>query len=296
MKILITGANGLLGQHLVKLLLDTTTHEIIATSKSEPRGIIQSSRIHYYSLDITDGMEVNLLIDKIGPDVVVHCAALTQVDECEQNPIKAWEVNVTATRFIVDAAKKINAFFVFISTDFVFDGMSGPYKESDILNPVSYYGSTKVAAEKAVAESGLQYAIIRTCLLYGNILFGNRSNIITWVKDNLKNGQQIKVVSDQMRTPTYVEDLAKGVLLVVEKRTTGLFHISGKDFLSPYEMAMSTAAYLNLDATLIQKVNADVFVQAAKRPVVTGFLIEKAKMQLGFEPLSFTEGIKKMLN
>ena len=296
MKILITGANGLLGQHLVKLLLDTTTHEIIATSKSEPRGIIQSSRIHYYSLDITDGMEVNLLIDKIGPDVVVHCAALTQVDECEQNPIKAWEVNVTATRFIVDAAKKINAFFVFISTDFVFDGMSGPYKESDILNPVSYYGSTKVAAEKAVAESGLQYSIIRTCLIYGNILFGNRSNIITWVKDNLENGQQIKVVSDQMRTPTYVEDLAKGVLLVVEKRATGLFHISGKDFLSPYEMAMSTAAYLNLDATLIQKVNADVFVQAAKRPVVTGFLIEKAKMQLGFEPLSFTEGIKKMLN
>ena len=296
MKILITGANGLLGQHLVKLLLDTTAYEIIATSKSEPRGIIQNSRLHYYSLDITDGMEVNLLLDKIGPDVVVHCAALTQVDECEQNPIKAWEVNVTATRFIVDAAKKINAFFVFISTDFVFDGMSGPYKESDILNPVSYYGSTKVAAEKAVAESGLQYAIIRTCLLYGNILFGNRSNIITWVKDNLENGQQIKVVSDQMRTPTYVEDLAKGVLLVVEKRATGLFHISGKDFLSPYEMAMSTAAYLNLDATLIQKVNADVFVQAAKRPVVTGFVIEKAKTELGFEPLSFMDGIKKMLN
>ena len=296
MKILLTGANGLLGQHLVKLLLDTTTHEIIATSKSEPRGIIQSSRIHYYSLDITDGMEVNLLIDKIGPDVVIHCAALTQVDECEQNPIKAWDVNVTATRFIVDAAKKINSFFVFISTDFVFDGMSGPYKESDILNPVSYYGSTKVAAEKAVAESGLQYAIIRTCLLYGNILFGNRSNIITWVKENLENGQQIKVVSDQMRTPTYVEDLAKGVLLVVEKRATGLFHISGNDFLSPYEMAMSTAAYLNLDATFIQKVNADVFIQAAKRPVVTGFVIEKAKTELGFEPLSFMDGIKKMLN
>ena len=285
-----------MGQHLVKLLLDTTAHEIIATSKSEPRGIIQNSRLHYYSLDITEGMEVNLLIDKIGPDAIVHCAALTQVDECEQHPIKAWEVNVTATRFIVDSAKKVNAFFVFISTDFVFDGMSGPYKESDTLNPVSYYGSTKVAAEKAVAESGLQYAIIRTCLLYGNILFGNRSNIITWVKENLENGQQIKVVSDQMRTPTYVEDLAKGVLLVIEKKAAGLFHISGKDFLSPYEMAMSTAAYLNLDATLIQKVNADVFVQVAKRPVITGFVIDKAKTELGYEPLSFVEGIKKMLN
>lgn len=296
MKILLTGANGLLGQHLVKLLLDTTAHEIIATSKSEPREIMQNSRLHYYSLDITDGMEVNLLIDKMGPDAIIHCAALTQVDECEQNPIKAWDVNVTATRFIVDAAKKVNAFVVFISTDFVFDGMSGPYKESDALNPVSYYGSTKVAAEKAVAESGLHYAIIRTCLLYGNILFGNRSNIITWVKNNLENGQQIKVVSDQMRTPTYVEDLAKGVLLVIEKKATGLFHISGKDFLSPYEMAMTTAAYLNLDATLIEKVNADVFVQAAKRPVITGFVIEKAKTELGFEPLSFMDGIKRMLN
>ena len=241
MKILITGANGLLGQHLVKLLLDTTSHEIIATSKSEPRGIIQNNRLHYYSLDIINGLEVNLLIDKLRPDTIIHCAALTQIDECEQNPIKAWEVNVTATRFLVDAAKKINAFFIFISTDFVFDGMAGPYKEGDTLNPVSYYGSTKVAAEKAVAESGLQYATIRTCLLYGNILYGNRSNIISWVKENLENEQQIKVVSDQMRTPTYVEDLAMGVLLVAEKKAAGLFHISGKDFLSPYEMALSTA-------------------------------------------------------
>ena len=295
MKIIITGANGLLGQHLVKLLLDTTTHEIIATSKSEPRGIVQNSRLHYYSLDITDGLEVDLLIEKLQPDTIIHCAALTQIDECEQNPIKAWEVNVTATRFLVDAAKKINAFFIFISTDFVFDGVGGPYKEGDTLNPVSYYGSTKVAAEKAVAESGLQYATIRTCLLYGNILFGNRSNIISWVKENLENGQQIKVVSDQMRTPTYVEDLAKGILLVAEKKAVGLFHISGKDFLSPYEMAMSTAVILHLDAGLIQKVDASVFVQPAKRPVTTGFVIDKAKNILGYEPLSFIDGIKKML-
>ena len=295
MKILITGANGLLGQHLVKLLLDTTSHEIIATSKSEPRGIIQNNRLHYYSLDIINGLEVNLLIDKLRPDTIIHCAALTQIDECEQNPIKAWEVNVTATRFLVDAAKKINAFFIFISTDFVFDGMAGPYKEGDTLNPVSYYGSTKVAAEKAVAESGLQYATIRTCLLYGNILYGNRSNIISWVKENLENEQPIKVVSDQMRTPTYVEDLAMGVLLVVEKKAVGLFHISGKDFLSPYEMALSTAEVLNLDAKLIQKVDASIFVQPAKRPAITGFVIEKARDILGYVPLSFLEAIKKML-
>ncbi|CAN5555883.1 dTDP-4-dehydrorhamnose reductase [soil metagenome] len=295
MKILITGANGLLGQHLVKLILDSTSNEIMATSKREPRLVIQDSRIHYYSLDITDGMAVNLLLEKLRPDTIIHCAALTQVDECEQNPIKAWEINVTATRFLVEAAKQINAFMIFVSTDFVFDGIHGPYKETDEVNPVSYYGSTKVAAEKAVAESGMPYAIVRTCLLYGNILFGTRSNVISWVKENLEQGQKIKVVSDQWRTPTYIEDLAKGILLIADKKVTGLFHISGKDFLSPYDMAMATAEYLHLDASLIEKVDASVFTQPAKRPATTGFVIEKAKKELGYEPLSFREGLQKML-
>ncbi len=295
MKILITGANGLLGQHLVKLLLDTTTHDIIATGKGEARFAFQDSRLHYFALDITDGMAVNLLLQKLQPDTIIHCAALTQVDECEQHPIKAWEINVTATRFIVDAAKKINAFIIFVSTDFVFDGIHGPYKEADIVNPVSYYGSTKVAAEKAVQQSGLQYAIVRTCLLYGYILFGNRSNIVSWVKENLEQGKNIKVVSDQWRTPTFVEDLAKGILLIVEKNAVGLFHISGKDFLNPYDMAITTADYLHLNKSLIEKVDASIFTQPAKRPAKTGFIIDKAKFDLGFNPLSFREGLKKML-
>ena len=296
MKILITGANGLLGQHLVKLILNATKHEVQATSKREPRQVIQDNRIHYYSLDITDGMAVNLMMEKLAPDIIIHCAALTQVDECEQQPIKAWEINVTATRFLVDAAKKINAFMVFVSTDFVFDGIHGPYRETDDVNPVSYYGSTKVAAEKAVSESGLPYAIVRTCLLYGNILFGTRSNIVNWVKENLEAGKKIKVVSDQWRTPTYIEDLAKGIVLIAEKKATGLFHISGKDFLSPYDMAIATADYLHLDKILIEKVDASVFTQPAKRPATTGFIIDKAKEVLGYDPVSFREGLQKMLS
>ena len=295
MKILITGSNGLLGQNLVNILLNETAHEIIATSKREPRSVLQNSRLHYYSLDITDGMAVNLLLEKLQPDTIIHCAALTQVDECEENPIKAWEINVTATRFLVDAAKKINAFFIFLSTDFVFDGMNGPYKEEDTVAPVSYYGSTKVAAEKAVEESGLPYAIVRTCLLYGNILFGIRSNIITWVKENLEQGKKIKVVSDQWRTPTYIEDLAKAIVTIAEKKAQGLYHISGEAFLSPYQMAITTAGYLKLDASLIEKVDASVFTQPAKRPATTGFIIDKAKEKLGFAPISFEEGLKKML-
>lgn len=295
MKILITGSNGLLGQHLVKLILDTTTHQIIATSKRAPRQVVQDSRIHYYSLDITDGMAVNSMLENLSPDTIIHCAALTQADECEQQPIKAWEINVTATRFLVEAAKKIGAFFIFMSTDFVFDGMNGPYKETAELNPVSYYGSTKVAAEKAVAESGLAYANVRTCLLYGNIIFGTRSNIVSWVKENLEAGKKIKVVSDQWRTPTYIEDLAKGIMLIAEKKVTGLFNISGSDFLSPYDMAIATADYLHLDKSLIEKVDAAVFTQPAKRPATTGFIIDKARQVLGYEPISFREGLVKML-
>src|SRR5678815_5514527 len=115
------------------------------------------------------------------PDMIIHAAALTKVDECELDHIACWNVNLTATRFLVDAAKKVNAFFIFVSTDFVFDGSGGPYLEEGAVNPVSYYGSSKVAAEKAVAESGLAYAIARTCLVYGDMVTGTRSNIISWV-------------------------------------------------------------------------------------------------------------------
>ena len=191
--------------------------------------------------------------------------------------------------------KKNNAYFIFISTDFVFDGINGPYKEEDIVNPVSYYGSTKVAGEKAVEESGLASAIVRTCLVYGNTLSGTRSNLITWVKDNLGLGKKIKVVSDQWRTPTYVEDLAKGILLIMEKKAEGCFHISGEVLLSPYQMAIATALYLSLDTSLIEKVDASIFTQPAKRPATTGFIIDKAKAVLGFKPLTFEEGLKNML-
>ncbi len=296
MKILITGSNGLLGLHLVNMLVNTTDHEIIATSKREPHIVLQNSRLHYFNLDITDGLEVDRMLQKLQPDIIIHCAALTQVDECELEPIKAWEINVTATRFLVDAAKQINAFFIFLSTDFVFDGLNGPYKETDPVGPVNYYGSTKVAAEKAVEESGLQYAIVRTCLLYGAILNGNRNNIITWVKESLEMGNTIRVVNDQSRTPTYVNDLVRGVLLIAEKRAEGFFHLSGSMMMSPYQMARQTANFLKLPETLIEKVDASDFSQAAKRPPITGFIIDKATTVLGFEPVSFEEGLKSMFN
>lgn len=294
MKILITGANGFLGQHLVKRLLEETTHLIIATGKGEQRTPFQSTSLEYVPLDLCDGVAVHHLMDMLRPDLVVHCAAMTQADECELNEVACWNINVTATRFLIDAAKKIGARFILLSTDFVFDGAAGPYRETDTASPVSYYGSSKVAAEKAVEESGLNSSIVRTCLVYGDVVTGTRNNIVTWVKDNLQQGKPIKVVSDQWRTPTYVEDLSGGILMLIDKEASGIFHISGEELLSPHEMAIATADHLGLDKSLIEKVDASTFSQPAKRPARTGFVIDKAKADLGFIPLNFKEGLEKM--
>src|SRR2546430_15624056 len=150
MKVLVTGANGLLGKHLMtKLLLKK--YEVIATGKGASKfSYAHDPNCQYHSLDITHGEAVSKLIIATRPDMIIHAAAMTEVDECELNKIDCWNTNVTATRFIIEAAREINARIIFISTDFVFDGQQGPYKEDDEPNPVNYYGSTKWAAEKAV--------------------------------------------------------------------------------------------------------------------------------------------------
>lgn len=295
MKILVTGSNGLLGQNLVKMLIETTSYQVVATGKGENRlPFLPTALYNYYPLDITDGVAVHHFIQQHSPDVVVHAAAMTQPDPCELNPIACWEVNVTATRFLLNTAAEVKAFFIYISTDFVFDGLNGPYKETDKTGPVNYYGSSKLAAEKSVMESNLQWAIVRTVLVYGNILVGNRSNVISWVKENLENNKPIKVVADQWRTPTYVEDLARGILLVIKKKATGIYHISGEEGMSTYDMALATAEYLHLDQSLMTQVNAATFTQPAQRPLRTGFIIDKAKQELGYQPTSFKEALKKL--
>ena len=184
---------------------------------------------------------------------------------------------------------------MYVSTDFVFNGLNGPYKETDETGPVNYYGSSKLAAEKSVTEGNLQCSIVRTVLVFGNILVGNRSNVISWVQENLENNKPIKVVSDQWRTPTYVADLVKGILLALQKKATGIYHISGEEGMSPYDMATATADYLHLDKSLITKVDASIFTQPAQRPLRTGFIIDKAKQELGFKPLSFKDALQQML-
>ncbi len=293
-KVLITGANGLLGQHLVKQLLQSN-YEVIATGKGEQRIVIKDNPFFtYHKVDITEGFELNKILKRERPDAVVHAAAMTQIDDCEQQPELCEKVNVQGTAQVLYDAEAYCKHFIYVSTDFVFDGVKGNYKETDELNPVSFYGFTKMQAESMVEASEIPWAIVRTCLVYGNTIEGTRSNIVSWVKNSLQEGKKIKVVCDQVRTPTFVEDLAKGIELVIAKRATGIYHISGRDVLTPYDMALHTAECFNLDKNLIEKTDASSFKQPAKRPPKTGFNISKACTELGFEPIGFCEAIQKV--
>ncbi len=233
--------------------------------------------------------------ERTAPDVIIHAGAMTQADDCERSKDACWMVNVTATRYLLQGAEKAGAFFLFLSTDFVFDGLSGPYKEDDAVNPVNYYGASKVAAERIVKQAKVPWAIARTVLVYGVADDPRRSNIITWVKSNLEQKKKLKVVNDQWRTPTLVQDLAEGCKRIIDKKAEGIFHLSGKDMLTPYDMAMQVANYLNLDTKLFEKVDASSFKQPAQRPAKTGFVIDKAERELGFAPRSFEEGLKLVI-
>ncbi len=294
MKILVTGANGLLGQSLIKQLLEKK-YEVIGTGRGPGRLIMAMFEGYSYEeLDITDGPAVEAFILDKKPELIVHAAAMTQVDECELKKQDCYNVNVTATRFIIDAAKAINAKFVYVSTDFIFDGSSGPYKETDEPGPVNYYGSTKWVAEKAVEESGLHWAIARTILVYGVIPSTGRTNIVGFVKNSLEQNIPIKMVTDQYRTPTFVHDLAAGIILIIEKNASGIFHLSGEEQMTPYEMAVDIAKFFGLNAALISKASSSDIKQPAMRPPRTGFDISKAKKELGYKPMSFREGLKEM--
>ncbi len=295
MKILITGANGLLGQYLVRDCL-AWGYTVVATGKGSCRLPPDTPGAATYTvMDITDKKEVETVILREKPDIIIHGAAMTQPDACELDKEGCRLTNVEATRHICEAAATIGAELVYVSTDFVFDGEGGPYSEDDKTGPVNFYGQSKLDAEQIVQKLD-HWTIVRTILVYGNILSGTRSNIVTWVKDNLESRRPIKVVSDQVRTPTYVEDLSAGILLVIQKEATGIWHIAGKEVLTPWEMALQVADFFGLDTSLMEKVNASVFSQPARRPLTTGFVITKAEQELGYSPVSFKEGMNKMFH
>ncbi len=293
--ILVTGSNGLLGQKLTDLLKGNTAYHLIATAKGEDR-YPDKTGYKYVSLDITNEQEVEEILSIYKPDAVIHTAAMTNVDQCETDHAGCDELNVKAVQYIAESCDKHNIYLAHLSTDFIFNGEKGPLTEEDKPDPVSYYGESKLKAEQIVQAMQGRWSILRTVLVFGIVSDMSRSNIVLWVKNNLEQNKVIKVVNDQWRTPTLAEDLAMGCFLAVDKQAQGVYNISGADLLTPYDIAQQTAAFFKLDAALIEKADSSTFKQAARRPLKTGFIIDKAKRDLGYQPHSFEEGIQMLAN
>lgn len=290
MRILVTGSNGLLGQKLTALLQEDENVYLIATARG--KSALRITRGEYHSLDISDQEDVESVLRFTKPDVIINTAAMTQVDDCETQRDACWKANVTAVEHLVRCCQALHIHLVHVSTDFIFDGSHGPLDENETPNPVNYYGESKLAAEKVIQDSSISWTILRTVLVFGITNDMSRSNIVLWVKKSLEQQKSIQVVNDQWRTPTLAEDLAQGCYLAARKKAKGIYNISGKDFLSPYDIAIKTADFFKLDKSLIKPADSATFTQPAKRPPTTGFIIDKARRELGYEPRSFEEGLE----
>jgi dTDP-4-dehydrorhamnose reductase len=292
-KVLVTGSNGLLGQKLVYKLRNRQDVELIATARGENR-LIEQQGYQFRSLDITDKSKVDEVIDDVQPDFIIHSAAMTQVDDCENNKEACDRINVEAVEYIVNAAERNGCHLIHISTDFIFNGKDGPYDEEGTPDPLSYYGLSKLKGEQIVQKSNMKWAILRTVLVYGIVDNMSRSNIVLWAKGALEKGESINVVDDQFRSPTLAEDLADGCILAIDKEATGVYNISGKDQFSIIDLVRTVADHYGLDKGLINPVSSETLNQPAKRPPITGFILDKARRELGYEPHSFVEGMELM--
>ena len=295
MKVLVTGSNGLLGQKITELVLkkypDIT---LVATGKGENRNAIKKG-YEYRTMDITDLNSLKKVFEAEQPDVVIHTAAMTQVDDCEFKKEECVALNITAVKNIAKLSSILNFRLVHLSTDFIFDGTKKMYKEDDEANPLSYYGWSKLEAEKAVINNASNYAILRTVLVYGTVSDMSRSNIMLWAYNTLKDGKKAKVVDDQFRTPTLADDLAQGCMLAALANGNDIFNIAGRDFIGIYELVEKIANMYGFEMTNISKVSSFTLNQPAKRPPITGLDISKAQKMLGYIPHSLEEGIRKCI-
>ncbi len=295
-RILITGANGLVGQQLVSIMGRMPEYDVLATGRDRaPR--FSGGSCGYTQLDITDSAAIDRLFLDFTPDVVINCAAMTQVDLCEIQKEECWQINALAVELIARACRSAGASLIQLSTDFVFDGEEGPYRENARPNPINYYGRSKLAGENYARGAGMdKWAIVRTVLVYGISENSPRQNFVTWLRDKLIAGNDVQIVTDQWRTPTYAPDLAEGIERIIRYQKQGVFHVSGRDNIPIYEFALLIADAFGTDPKMIAPTDSSAFSQTAARPPRSGFIILKAETELGFKPRGIRSALEEMEN
>lgn len=293
-KYLITGSNGLLGQNILTQLDKREDINVFATGRGERR-YAENIKAVYFPVDLTNKKQVHELIHHIQPDAIIHTAAMTNVDQCEEDKDGCWKANVEATQHLLDAAKQFGSHFVNVSTDFVFDGEKGNYNEKDSPNPISYYGESKWEAEKLVEAYPYGWSNLRTIIVYGVVHNMSRSNLVLWTKKSIESKQKINVINDQFRAPTWVGDLAWACIRVADLGAKGHYHIAGPITKSILDWVYEICDHFGLDKSYVSPITTAALNQPAKRPLKTGFNLEKAQNELGYKPLTFTQGIEKMM-
>jgi len=289
-KILITGANGLLGQKLCRDF--SASHEVTACDL-HPQSFAPLPGVTYRSLDVTNQPGTRLHIQNTNPQVIINAAAYTDVDRCETHKKEAWVVNVGVVENLVRVCQERKIKLVQLSTDYVFDGENGPYSEEDLPQPVSFYGETKLESEMAIKQSGIDYLLVRTNVLYGT---GNnvRQNFLLWLLEKLSHGDKIKIITDQFNNPTLADNLSLCMLEMVEKELSGIFHVGGAEYLSRYDFAVKAAHKFEFDPALISHTQTEFLEQKATRPHWGGLKTDKVRKVLRTKLLDVEEGLEQV--
>ncbi len=287
-RILITGASGQLGRSIIEELqphFNILSTDLIITDHT-------LSACPVVEMDIGNKAAVQQVVRKYEPDVLIHLAALTNVDGCERDKEEAWNVNVRGTEHLLDAIGGSDARIVFVSTDYVFDGVNGPYAEDAVPSPINYYGKTKLAAENEVRGGRNSWVILRTNVLYG--AGKSSASFVRWVTESLKMGNQISVVDDQYANPTWTGALAEAIKLLIVLNSEGLFHYGGSDFISRHQFAHKIAEIYNLDKSLIKKITTEELDQLAKRPMQSGLTTDKIEDTVGIRTYGIDYCLRKV--
>jgi dTDP-4-dehydrorhamnose reductase len=299
-KLFIIGVSGLTGYQLAKLSIND--YQVFGNYNIRP---VKIEQCEIFQLDKTDKEKTSALIKKIRPNIIVDCSALHNVDYCETHQEETWKVNIDAPKYIAELCKDIGARMIYISTDYVYDGTAKSYIEESQPNPLNYYGMSKLKGEEEISKIGIDYTICRTSLVFGwnpNELLGKMSssrksqNFVIWALNKLKNGDNLKIVTDQYSTPTLVDNLAEALLLIAKSDLQGIFHIAGKNCLNRFDFTIKIAEIFGLNKELISPVTSNMFKQVAKRPMRCCLDISKAEKLLNIQFLTIEDALMIMKN
>lgn len=287
MRMLITGASGMLGHRLVRLAAER--HEVWGSYGSFP---VSVARAHTFAVELTDEAQVRHRLLSLRPEVIVHTAALTDVDACERDPVRARSVNTEATRNLAALAEELGARFVYISTDYVFDGEKGDYGELDPPCPVNVYGETKLLGEEAARQLCSRALVIRTCIF--GLQIQPKTGLVEYVMNALESGKSISRFADQFSTPIYTGDLSRLILKLLDLGATGLFHAGGGEKVSRYDFSLEVADIFSLAREWLKSEPFRQIQGLARRPRDSSLDGRGTERHLGMRLPRVREGLERL--